>query len=174
MASPVTFCAVHKPLIRPNIASGVCVCSIVYCSNELTALNQPNSARQTTPKIHIGIRPNRPMARNDPSVESSINNPGRALCASFPLVNAPIAAPSGGSPRRENQSVPLTSASCQPAPDTVPAPRSPSSINHPAAPSRPPAGWQAENEILPVMISTDAHAAAVAVATPEGLTTVAR
>ncbi len=95
MASPVTFCAVHKPLIRPSIASGVCVCNRVYCNKELTALSQPNSARQTTPSSHTGINPNSPIARNDATVDANMISPGRMLCASCPLVNAPTAAPRG-------------------------------------------------------------------------------
>lgn len=39
MVSFVTFCVVYKSLIRFNIVFGVCVCSIVYCSNELIVFN---------------------------------------------------------------------------------------------------------------------------------------
>lgn len=35
----VMFCVVYKLLICFNIVFGVCVCSIVYCSNELIVFN---------------------------------------------------------------------------------------------------------------------------------------
>ena len=95
MASPVTFCAVHRPLIRPSIFSGVWVWIRVYCSSELIALSQPNSARHSAPNAQCGIRLNSAMATNDPTVVASISAPGRTVWASWPLVNAPSAAPSG-------------------------------------------------------------------------------
>ncbi|MOA22837.1 hypothetical protein D3C78_1434250 [compost metagenome] len=67
----------------------------MYCSSELTALSQPNSARHTTPSAQNGIRLKKAMAINEATVAESIISPGRALCARLPLVSAPNAAPSG-------------------------------------------------------------------------------
>ncbi len=95
MASPVTFCAVHKPLIRLTFASGVCVCSIVYCSNELTALASRTAPDKPRLKSTSASGQTDQWRGTIPAWRAASDHPGSALCASFPLVNAPIAAPSG-------------------------------------------------------------------------------